>query len=149
MMSTNAAGGIPHDPPPETGAGSTSRGLVWQPEPAAHDYDAAVSYLSLVLHAKDAQNVADRLRAARITTFKAKDILRASGLPLLARDNPDVAKQLTRIAAGEPLSPCLIVRGDLATLRPAQIADGYHRVCASNYTDEDADIPVKIVGLGS
>jgi hypothetical protein len=29
----------------------------------------------------------------------------------------------------------------------AQIADGYHRVCASYYTDEDTDIPVKIVRL--
>jgi hypothetical protein len=29
----------------------------------------------------------------------------------------------------------------------AQIADGCHRVCASYYTDEDTDIPVKIVKL--
>jgi hypothetical protein len=26
-----------------------------------------------------------------------------------------------------------------------QIADGYHRVCASYYTDESTDIPVRIV----
>ncbi|MDT5170284.1 MAG: hypothetical protein QOD02_3619, partial [Mycobacterium sp.] len=25
-----------------------------------------------------------------------------------------------------------------------QIADGYHRVCASYYTDENTDIPVRI-----
>jgi hypothetical protein len=31
--------------------------------------------------------------------------------------------------------------------REALIADGYHRVCASYYTDEDTDIPVKIVKL--
>jgi hypothetical protein len=29
-----------------------------------------------------------------------------------------------------------------------QIADGYHRVCASYHTDENTDIPVKIVGAG-
>ena len=28
---------------------------------------------------------------------------------------------------------------------PLQIADGYHRVCASYHTDENTDIPVKIV----
>ncbi|NNC12171.1 hypothetical protein HII28_09815 [Planctomonas sp. JC2975] len=121
--------------------------MLWHPDPAAHDYDAAASYLALTIRAKDARRIADRLRAAKSTSFKAKDILRASALPLLPRDNPDVAKQLGRIAVGEPLSPCLIVRGDLAGGRPAQIADGYHRVCASNYIDEDADIPVRIVGL--
>jgi len=31
--------------------------------------------------------------------------------------------------------------------RPAQIADGYHRVCASYHTDENTDIPVKIATL--
>ena len=29
-----------------------------------------------------------------------------------------------------------------------QIADGYHRVCASYHTDENTDIPVKIVPAG-
>jgi hypothetical protein len=126
---------------------SGSPALRWQPQPAAHDYDAAASYLSLTVPPKAARALAEQLRDADIVTFKAKDILRASGLPLLPRDNPDVAKQLGHIAAGGTLSPCLLVRGDLTAGRPAQIADGYHRVCASNYTDEDADIPVKIVGL--
>jgi hypothetical protein len=30
---------------------------------------------------------------------------------------------------------------------PLHIADGYHRVCASYYLDEDTDIPCRIVGL--
>lgn len=138
MTSTDPEGDAGRDP---------AHDPVWQPKPADHDYTAAVSYLSLTISRKQAEDVAQRLRDARVETFKAKDILRASGLPLLPRENPDVAKQLGRIAAGEPLSPCLIVRGDLSTGRQAQIADGYHRVCASNYTDEDADIPVKIVEL--
>ena len=37
-----------------------------------------------------------------------------------------------------------MVRGDLATGVPAQVADGYHRVCASYYTDENTDIPLKL-----
>jgi len=43
------------------------------------------------------------------------------------------------------LSPILVVRGDFAAGVPLQIADGYHRVCASYHTDENTDIPVVIV----
>jgi len=41
----------------------------------------------------------------------------------------------------------LLVRGDLALGLALQIADGYHRVCASYHTDENTDIPCRIVGL--
>jgi hypothetical protein len=34
------------------------------------------------------------------------------------------------------------VRGDLVSGCVLQIADGYHRVCASYHTDENTDIPV-------
>jgi len=30
-------------------------------------------------------------------------------------------------------------------VHPLIVADGYHRVCASYYTDENTDIPVRIV----
>ena len=40
------------------------------------------------------------------------------------------------------------MRGDLNTDVALQIADGYHRVCASYYTDENTDIPVRIVPAG-
>jgi hypothetical protein len=46
---------------------------------------------------------------------------------------------------GQPLSPILAVRGNLESGYALQIADGYHRVCASYYTDENADIPVVLV----
>lgn len=49
------------------------------------------------------------------------------------------------MAKGKALSPVLLVRGNLLAGIPLQIADGYHRVCASYYTDENTDIPVKIV----
>mgnify|MGYP001097097390 FL=1 len=45
---------------------------------------------------------------------------------------------------GKPLSPVLLVRGDLLRGVPAQIADGYHRVCASYHLDENTDIPCRI-----
>ena len=47
-----------------------------------------------------------------------------------------------RSRKGNALSPILLVRGDFATGVPLQIADGYHRVCASYHTDENTDIPV-------
>ena len=55
-----------------------------------------------------------------------------------------MASDLKKIKEGKKLSPILMVRGDLATGMPAQVADGYHRVCASYYTDENTDIPLKL-----
>ena len=52
-----------------------------------------------------------------------------------------------KIAKRQPLSPVLLIRGDLRTGVATQIADGYHRVCASYYTDENTDIPVVIADL--
>ena len=119
----------------------------WLPSPADHDYVAARSYLSLVLGAKSAKLTAARFARAKTVKFKAKDILRASGLPLLPETNPDVMKELARVRAGEALSPCLVIRGRLRRGLPAAIADGYHRVCASNYINEDAEVLVRIVSL--
>jgi hypothetical protein len=41
----------------------------------------------------------------------------------------------------------LTVRGDLARGIPALVADGYHRVCASYYTDQNSDIPLKLADV--
>ena len=107
-------------------------------------FPAAVSYLSLVASRKEVAGVVRSLRRAPVSRFKAKDILRAARLPLLAVDNPHVAADLAAIAAGSALSPCLLVRGDGRSGAPAQIADGYHRVCASYHVDENTEIPVLI-----
>ena len=80
-------------------------------------------------------------------TQAAKDILRAAGLPLLAVDDPEVATDVKKVAKGQPLSPVLLVRGDLAAGRPLQIADGYHRVCASYHLSEDTEIPCRIADI--
>jgi len=52
-----------------------------------------------------------------------------------------VAADLHKINHERPLSPVLLVRGDLDTARPLHIADGYHRACAAHHTDENSDIP--------
>jgi hypothetical protein len=74
---------------------------------------------------------------------KAKDILRAARLVLLPVSNAHVASDLKKIHDDKKLSPILLVRGN--GTRPLEIADGYHRVCASYLTDENTDIPCHLV----
>lgn len=81
---------------------------------------------------------------APIQHRKAKDILRAARLVLLPEDNAHVTSDLTKIKEGKKLSPILMVRGELARGIPEHVADGYHRVFASYYTDENTDIPLKL-----
>ena len=121
--------------------------IKWQDAPEEHDYPAASDYLTLVLPDAAAQAVVAGLREAPITHRKAKDILRASGLPLLPQTNTHVAADLDKVAKDKPLSPILLVRGDSRVPAPMLIADGYHRVCASHHLSEDADIPCKLVDL--
>ena len=116
----------------------------WLAEPEPHDYKAAESYLSLLFvgnSPKQLRDVISQLQRANVVSFKAKDILRASGLPLLSIENHYVAKDRKRIRAGKKLSPLLLWR------QPERlyIADGYHRICAVYSVDEDVDIPCKIV----
>ncbi|WP_427131178.1 hypothetical protein [Pseudarthrobacter sp. S9] len=118
--------------------------VFWLAEPEEHDYPAAERYLTLLTGAAGAAAIVQSLRNAPVTHQLAKDILRASGLPLLTADNPHVAADLAKIAAGKELSPVLLVRGDLDAGIAAQVADGYHRICASFLTDENTDIPVKL-----
>ena len=116
----------------------------WLQQPEDQDYPAAERYLMLLADDGDAAATVAALRDVPVTHQLAKDILRAAGLALLPRDNPHVASDLAKIAAGRQLSPVLLVRGNLAAGVPAQIADGYHRVCASYYTDENTPIPIKL-----
>jgi hypothetical protein len=126
---------------------SSPPAVLWQDEPEAHDYPAAASYLALVATEALAAATATAFSTAPTAHFKAKDILRAARLDLLPTTNPHVASDLAKVRAGTPLSPVLLVRGDLASGRVAQIADGYHRVCASYLVDENTDVPVRIVDL--
>jgi hypothetical protein len=121
--------------------------VLWMDEPEDHDYPAAAAYLSLLAPADAVNRCVEALRDAPIVVQKAKDILRATGLALLPADNAHVAADLDKVRKKKLLSPVLIVRGDLATGRSAQIADGYHRVCASYLTDENTDIPCRLADL--
>ena len=113
--------------------------------PEAHDYPAALDYLSLVAGDAEAAALVAKLERAKLVRRKAKDILRASGLAALPRDNPHVACNLKKIRKGKRLSPVLLVRGDRRKAVPLTVADGYHRICASWHVDENALIPCRLV----
>jgi hypothetical protein len=117
----------------------------WKAEPDDHDYPAAVSYLSLLAPGPLVEAVVAELRAAPLGHWKAKDLLRASGLAVLPVDNPHVSSDLKKVKDGDKLSPVLLVRGDMSRSAPLQVADGYHRICASHHIDENADIPCRMV----
>jgi hypothetical protein len=118
--------------------------VAWKNEPDEHDYPAAANYLTLIAPPDVVERLVDLLKSSEIIHQKAKDILRASGLRLLEVDNPHVADDLKKVRKGRELSPVLLVRGDLGSDRRLQIADGYHRVCASYHVDENTDIPCRL-----
>jgi hypothetical protein len=119
--------------------------VLWGDEPDEHDYPAAADYLALLASAEQIAEIVAALKHAPVVHKKAKDLLRASQLALLPKDNVHVQLDLKKIKKGKRLSPILVVRGNLDHGVAMQIADGYHRVCASYYTDENTDIPVRIV----
>jgi hypothetical protein len=121
----------------------------WLDAPEDHDYAAAADYLSLISEDDEIAKTVDALKSAKTSLHKAKDILRAARLQLLPADNARVKGDLAKIDAGKKLSPILLVRGKAVDDVALQIADGYHRVCASYLTDENTDIPCRLVSWQS
>lgn len=113
----------------------------WLDEPEDHDYEAAAAYLCMLAEKDTIDKTVAALKAAKPVYQKAKDILRAAELALLPESNAHVRSDLSKISDGKKLSPILLVRGSAVGGYALQIADGYHRVCASYLTDENTDIP--------
>ena len=120
--------------------GSESLGLQWLDDVAAHDFDAALAYLSLKLDEKQATAAVERLRKAEVTSRRANDILRACSLVALPLDDPGVRRDLLNAVSGKRLSPVLVV----STGRGGDIADGYHRVSLAYHLDPFGDVPLRI-----
>ena len=114
----------------------------WFDEPEEHNYPAALSYLRLLYPDPDSSRLVEKLRAADMVSFKAKDIFRASGLSLLGVSNSQVSKNDDKIHNEVSLSPLLLVRSRVRD--SVIVADGYHRLCAVYRHNEDAWIPCKI-----
>jgi hypothetical protein len=124
-----------------------TKNVSWKAEPDQHDYPAAAAYLSLLAEPELVQQVVAELQAAPLAHGKAKDLLRASGLPLLPSDDQHVAADIAKVNSGKALSPVLLVRGELRHDLALQIADGYHRICASYHLGDDTDIPYRMAVL--
>ena len=60
--------------------------IIWLTTPEDHDYQASLSYLSLIFDIKSAKKLVKSLKKASMTSFKAKDIFRSSGLSLLCKE---------------------------------------------------------------
>ena len=118
--------------------------LIWGIEPEEHDYPAAQSYLSLLTDPDEITRIVEALRTAPLELIKAKDVIRASGLPLLDRSNFHVKRDLKKIIEKKTLTPLLLVRGDGANHLSLTIADGYHRACAVYWNNEDDFIHARI-----
>lgn len=117
--------------------------ITWLHEPEEHDYPAAMSYLSLIYDTDIVNELIQQLKKAPMSSYKSKDIFRASGLSLLGISNSHVNRDSKKIASSIDLSPLLLVRDKLNG--KVIIADGYHRLCAVYFVDENATIPCKIV----
>ena len=115
----------------------------WFSKPQEEDYAAAKSYLSLLFDELTASNYCDALKQAPTVEFEAKDLFRASELPLLGTNNSHVKKDQKRIMAEKKLSVLLLVRGRNGG--KLLIADGYHRLCAVYAFDENASILCRLV----
>lgn len=116
--------------------------IKWASQVAKDDFPAAEAYLSLIFPKADALKLVRKLKKAPLEEFAAKDILRASRLPLdTSSDSLTAEKQ--KVEQGKHLSPILLVRHERTG--NVIIADGYHRVCVTCLFTEDAKVPAKIV----
>jgi len=117
--------------------------IKWMDECESKNYDGAQSFLSLIMEEKDAASVVENFKQAKITKFKAKDILRASGLKRLNEDNEHVSDDIKKIKNQKELSPILLMRDK--EHGKVVVADGYHRLSAVHVYNEDEWIYCKIV----
>ena len=120
----------------------------WAKAPEAEDFDAAMNYLSLIFPEAKCKPLVQSLRSVHNIVRASKDLIRASNLPLLPRDDPHVDEALKRINKGKSLSPVLLVSGDMTRGIPLIIADGHHRICALCYVDESEPVECRMAALG-
>ena len=121
-------------------SGKKSLGVRWLDDVVAHDFDAALAYMSLKFDEKQAMTAIGHLRKAKVTRRRANDILRACSLTPLPLDDPGVRRDLLKAVSGKRLSPVLVVSTGLG----GDIADGYHRVSLAYHLDPFGDVPLRI-----
>ena len=90
----------------DSGSAPPAVRLRWAGEVADHDYAAAAAYLSLKLDQSEVDKAVKRLRASKLTTRRANDILRAAGLTAAPLDDPGVMKDLIKAWRADDSVPC-------------------------------------------
>jgi hypothetical protein len=121
-------------------ASMADNAIRWSARPVTEDYTAAFDYLCLIFPAPQAKRLVSRMRSSRPIKRAAKDLLRASALPVLPQEDGAVAKDWKKIRKGKALSPILLVQGDASKGAALVVADGYHRICAAYHEDESAEV---------
>jgi hypothetical protein len=116
--------------------------VIWKSAPAEEDFPAAYNYLSLMLPRKRVDRILEDFQLAPVIKRQADDILRASLLPLLPRDDRLVVHELEKMKKKERIVPILLVQA-----QPLIIADGYHRTCAVYYEGDEIMIHCCMVPL--
>ncbi|WP_036167812.1 hypothetical protein [Massilia sp. 9096] len=114
----------------------------WLSSPVDSDYVSAERYLSLLFKPHKCRKLLRKLRAAPMSEYQAKDILRASRTPMSEVSAFDWDRQQQQIRDGEALGPILLVRQNDGS--GLIIADGFHRMCALFAEDELIKVPCKI-----
>ena len=78
----------------------------WFEESEGHDFPAAASYLSLLFGEAEVKDIVKKLRKVPMTSFKAKEIFRASLLSLLGVSNFHVRRNLRKTRRASPCRRC-------------------------------------------
>src|ERR1700688_3334058 len=86
--------------------------ISWLDDPEPKDYQAARSFLSMVIAPEELDETIAALRNAPQGHWAAKDLLRAAGLPpIRPKQSAEVAEKLGKIKDGIAISPVLLVGG--------------------------------------
>ena len=117
--------------------------MAWLPnQEGDNDYVSAERYLSLLFKPRKCRKLLEKLRAAPMSEYPAKDIWRASRTAMSEVAAFDWSRHQQQIRDGEALGPILIVRQNDGS--GLIIADGFRRMCALFVEDELIKVPCKI-----
>jgi hypothetical protein len=112
--------------------------VTWHDKLKPEQIDAAIEYLSLTFKKDELEKIRKKIvnHSDKLVQYKAKDILRASGLTPLPPTDSEVAGHLMKIHEGVPLHPVILVSVD----EKLYIADGFHRVSACYSLGDDTEV---------
>jgi hypothetical protein len=114
---------------------TTAISIKWKKKLDKKKVDNSMEYLQLIFKGDQLKKIEKELskKNAKLESFEAKNLLRASGLNPLTPTDSKVAEKTERILEGKQLDPVIIIGIDNRLF----IADGYHHICACYNLAED------------